>query len=141
MSAPRKPRLAKRTNSSRGSKLFSVVRCGHAHSLCLQENITPHCSAAFLHATYRVGIDKVEKSVTERICPKCQGKMEVGVIPDVAPARVFVSAWQRGPAEKGLLGGLKRIGRTSYEITAYRCTSCGYIESYSHTLINCAPNW
>ena len=65
------------------------------------------------------------------VCSKCKGTMEVGVIPDVAHGRIFVSSWQRGVAEKGPLGGLKRMGKTRYEITAYRCTSCGYLESYA----------
>ena len=66
------------------------------------------------------------------ICPKCQGRMEVGLIPDVGYGKVWVAAWQQGAPEKGLLGGLKRAGKTRYEIIAYRCTACGYLESYAH---------
>jgi Domain of unknown function (DUF6487) len=64
-------------------------------------------------------------------CPKCKGEMEPGVVPDMGYGKVWVSRWQRGAAEKGLLGGLKVRGRLSYEISVYRCKACGYLESYA----------
>ena len=66
-------------------------------------------------------------------CPKCKGEMEPGVIPDMGYGRVWVSGWQPGAADKGPLGGLKMRGKARYEVTAYRCKACGFLESYAVT--------
>lgn len=64
-------------------------------------------------------------------CPKCRGEMEVGVIPDMTHGPALVGSWQRGAPEKGPFGGLRRLGRERLEITAYRCTACGFLECYA----------
>lgn len=64
-------------------------------------------------------------------CSKCGGQMEVGIIPEHGLAGNRVSAWQRGPAEKGKHGGLKTLGYRRFEISAYRCTACGFLECYA----------
>jgi len=56
--------------------------------------------------------------------------MEVGVIVDQSYNTTFASKWMEGIAEKGFFG-LKGKGKKQIEITAYRCTSCGYLESYA----------
>jgi uncharacterized OB-fold protein len=63
-------------------------------------------------------------------CPKCRAKMEVGTIADNGYNRTFVSSWIAGVPEKGFFG-LKTRGKKQFEITAYRCPSCGYLESYA----------
>ena len=63
-------------------------------------------------------------------CPKCRRSMEKGVIPDMGHGRVFISHWQQG-RETGLLGGLRSRHQMRYEIAAYRCTACGYVELYA----------
>ena len=64
------------------------------------------------------------------VCPKCKGKMEVGVIADEAYTSTCVSTWVEGTAEKGFFG-LKARGKKRLEIATYRCISCGYLESYA----------
>jgi hypothetical protein len=64
------------------------------------------------------------------ICPKCQAKMEAGLIPDEGYSHTFMSKWVEGAAQKGFFG-LKLKGRRQFAITAYRCTACGYLESYA----------
>jgi hypothetical protein len=63
-------------------------------------------------------------------CPKCRAKMEVGAIADNTYNRTLVSTWIEGMPEKGFFG-LKARGKKQLEITTYRCTSCGYLESYA----------
>ena len=64
------------------------------------------------------------------VCPKCQAKMEEGLIPDSGSGYIFISKWVEGIAQMGFLG-VKLRGRRQFEITAYRCTACGYLESYA----------
>jgi predicted nucleic-acid-binding Zn-ribbon protein len=63
-------------------------------------------------------------------CVKCGRSMEKGVIPDVAYGSIRTSHWQQG-RERGLFGSLKIRNQTRYEIGAWRCTSCGYLELYA----------
>ena len=64
-------------------------------------------------------------------CPKCQGRMETGFLPDRGYGAVFVGSWQAGAPDRGWFG-LKWRGKTQYEITAYRCSACGYLEHYAN---------
>ena len=64
-------------------------------------------------------------------CAKCRGHMEVGTIPDRTHGSTLVTFWQRGVAQFGLFGGLRVMGRERLEITAYRCTACGFVECYA----------
>lgn len=68
---------------------------------------------------------------SSKTCPKCEGAMEAGFIPDVSYGAVLRTAWLEGVPEKGLLGSLKMRGKRRIEITTLRCTSCGYLESYA----------
>ena len=65
------------------------------------------------------------------VCPKCQAKMEAGLIPDEGYSHTFMSKWVEGIPQKGFFFGLKLKGRRQFAITAYRCTTCGYLESYA----------
>jgi hypothetical protein len=57
--------------------------------------------------------------------------MEVGTIADFTHGHAVVGSWQRGVAEKGLMGGLRTMGRERLEITAFRSTACGFLECYA----------
>jgi len=65
-----------------------------------------------------------------RVCPKCQAKMEAGLIPDEGYSHTFMSKWVEGVAQTGFFG-LKLKGKRQFAITTYRCTACGYLESYA----------
>src|SRR5215510_13188372 len=45
-------------------------------------------------------------------------------------AILFMSKWVEGAAQKGFFG-LKLKGKRQFAITTYRCTACGYLESYA----------
>ena len=64
-------------------------------------------------------------------CPKCKEKMEEGFIIDVNQGHRLVSHWVEGPPEKGLWFGIKLKGKRQKSIRTWRCTSCGYLESYA----------
>ena len=64
-------------------------------------------------------------------CPKCQKKMEDGFIKDEGYGTVHASKWVEGPPEKSFWSGTKTSGRKQVQVVTYRCTSCGYLESYA----------
>jgi hypothetical protein len=62
-------------------------------------------------------------------CPKCEGVMEVGYMPDLAGGFTFPpSYWVEGPPKK-ITWTIRN--RRRLPITAYRCTACGYLELYA----------
>jgi Domain of unknown function (DUF6487) len=64
-------------------------------------------------------------------CPKCHRHMEEGYVLDRAHAAVAQAVWVAGPPVRSFWTGLK-IDRTALKpITTYRCTGCGYLESYT----------
>lgn len=64
-------------------------------------------------------------------CPKCRGKMEEGFIGDAIPGGLMPSKWVEGRPEKSFWHGIKIKGKRQVEIQTYRCSSCGYLESYA----------
>ena len=62
-------------------------------------------------------------------CPKCNGEMEQGFILDHKDyASSVVAQWQQGEPQKSFWRGVQSKDGPHYEITAYRCTGCGYLE-------------
>ena len=66
-----------------------------------------------------------------KTCPKCGRRMEEGFTIDAGDYSMpMVGAWHRGkPRTKWW--GLKTNKADKLEIVAWRCTSCGYLESYA----------
>lgn len=64
-------------------------------------------------------------------CPKCRGRMEEGFIKDRDYGSVHASKWVEGAPEKSFWTGTKISGKHQVQVTTYRCTSCGYLESYA----------
>ena len=65
-------------------------------------------------------------------CPKCNGEMKQGFILDHKDhASSVVAKWQAGEPGKSFWRGVQSKDGPHYEITAYRCTGCGYLESYA----------
>jgi phage FluMu protein Com len=76
--------------------------------------------------------NKVASMSVEKKCPKCQNEMEEGFIPDgIGPMATRITEWYAGAAEKSVWFGLSTMGKTSREIRTYRCTKCGFLESYA----------
>lgn len=64
-------------------------------------------------------------------CPKCRGKMEEGFIKDQSHGAVYSSKWVEGAPEESFWTGTKTRGKLQVQVTTYRCTGCGYLESYA----------
>jgi hypothetical protein len=61
-------------------------------------------------------------------CPKCQGEMVQGFIPD----RAIVSSWVEGKPKKSFWGVLKNLPPAGgMPLGAFRCKGCGYLEFYA----------
>jgi hypothetical protein len=68
-----------------------------------------------------------------KTCPECQGAMEEGFIPDGLGALNAAKPceWYEGELKKSFWFGVKTIGKIHREVRSYRCTGCGYKESYA----------
>ena len=64
-------------------------------------------------------------------CPKCNGGMEQGFVADHAHGPRLVSRWAPGAPVKSFWMGTKIAEQRLIPIGAYRCSSCGYLESYA----------
>ena len=67
----------------------------------------------------------------ERVCPKCRKSMEPGFVLDQTYGANAQSAWVEGAAERSIWTGVKLKGRERVPVTTYRCSGCGYLESYA----------
>ncbi len=65
-------------------------------------------------------------------CPKCQGSMTEGFVPDLEGHNSRkVSTWVEGAPEKSFWMGLKTSNKAKYDIQTWRCSRCGFLESYA----------
>ena len=77
------------------------------------------------------GSKKTEMTTADHTCPKCQGRLEEGFIADAVSGGVFTSKWIEGEPERSLWSGIKTKGKRKVAISTFRCTNCGYLESYA----------
>lgn len=62
--------------------------------------------------------------------------MEPGFIPDEYRDRDEVTVWVQGPAERNAQTGAVELGGSRmWRVVTYRCSSCGYLESYARDQI------
>jgi hypothetical protein len=72
--------------------------------------------------------------MTPRNCAKCQGSMEPGFVLDRNYDRSEQNTWVDGAPEPSVwLGGVKTRKKEKIPIATYRCTTCGYLESYANS--------
>ena len=68
-------------------------------------------------------------------CPECGSAMEDGFIPDMTIPQIVQLGWQAGPPEDekffGMRAGLKVNLKELMQITARRCTKCGFLKLYA----------
>lgn len=69
--------------------------------------------------------------MARKTCPKCSGSMSEGFVLDQGHGSRSVAAWVDGAPVKSIWTGVKLRGKTPIEIASWRCTSCGYLESYA----------
>jgi hypothetical protein len=58
--------------------------------------------------------------------------MEDGFIKDDTYGEAHVSSWVAGAPESSFWLGTKTRGKTIMPVTTFRCSRCGYLESYAH---------
>jgi len=71
-------------------------------------------------------------------CAKCKARMEQGFIPDRGQSYLdrrhpyrYVATWVAGTPEKSFWLGITTRGRAEIPVRTFRCTACGYLESYA----------
>ena len=64
-------------------------------------------------------------------CPKCQARMEEGYIVDYTYSGRGVSTWIEGAPERSRWTGLRIAKRRVLTTESWRCTACGFLETYA----------
>ena len=65
-------------------------------------------------------------------CPKCDGDMVRGFILDYANGAIVVPNWYEGVPKKSFWIGTSEPTTEGIPVVAFRCSSCGFVEFYSH---------
>jgi hypothetical protein len=74
---------------------------------------------------------KSAKPSKELACPKCESAMEAGVVHDRGYGNLpLQQTWGKGKTEFSMKSGLKTTFGTR-TVATWRCTGCGYLESYA----------
>lgn len=67
-------------------------------------------------------------------CPKCKKAMGTGFLIDRGESdRKHLVQWVEGIPQKSFWTGIATSKRLMLPVTTYRCTGCGYLESYART--------
>ena len=64
-------------------------------------------------------------------CPKCNGEMVQGFVPDYSHGAVLVGRWLEGQPRKSFWTNTKAPYKEGTPIGAFRCQKCGFLELYS----------
>ncbi len=68
-----------------------------------------------------------------RECLRCRGPMEPGFVVDKGHHdSKDTQKWVEGTPERSFWKGLKIKDRETHAVTSFRCTRCGYLESYAN---------
>jgi hypothetical protein len=70
-------------------------------------------------------------SADKLTCLKCSGDIVRGFIVDLSFPQIAVSHWVEGPPQKSLVSGTKVPADKAMPTATFRCTKCGYLESYA----------
>lgn len=64
-------------------------------------------------------------------CGKCGSAMKEGFLVDTSHQAMRVGHWAEGAPDYRFAFFLKMRGRRKLPIRSFRCTKCGYLESYA----------
>jgi predicted nucleic-acid-binding Zn-ribbon protein len=65
-------------------------------------------------------------------CTQCGAVgLEQGFVEDTGEGTRGYARWIAGALERGPFGGAKRMGRSRWQIDAYRCPQCGHLELFA----------
>jgi hypothetical protein len=62
-------------------------------------------------------------------CSKCNGEMQEGLVVDLNYAGILQSMWVEDLA--GKIGPGAADGKRKVKTVTYRCSNCGYLDSYA----------
>jgi hypothetical protein len=75
---------------------------------------------------------KASKGPKELKCAKCAAAMEPGMIMDRGAYNISLKQrWTKGGLEFSWKSGLKTSSGPLRSVATWRCTSCGFLESYA----------
>jgi predicted nucleic-acid-binding Zn-ribbon protein len=84
------------------------------------------------HAEVSFAFGDLEKTMNEpAVCPKCGGAMARGFIPDFGARGIVAEIWVEGRPQKSFWHVTKVSDEKSLPIASFRCSGCGYLESYA----------
>ena len=63
-------------------------------------------------------------------CSKCSGEMQEGLVVDLNYSGILQSMWIEDQAGNGIGPGTTD-GKRKVKTITYRCSSCGYLDSYA----------
>ena len=63
-------------------------------------------------------------------CSKCSGEMQEGLVVDLNYGGILQSMWVEDQAGKSV-GSVTTDGKRKVKTITYRCSSCGYLDSYA----------
>jgi len=69
-------------------------------------------------------------------CIRCHAQMECGYVVDLTYGGYAQQKWYPGAPESSIWKGLKLNRNQSVPVTTFRCSSCGYLESYAKSTLN-----
>ncbi len=69
-----------------------------------------------------------------RACVKCGGEMDEGFILDNTYGARLQSEWIEGEPERSRWVGIKVKGKEQLPVVSFRCSRCGFLESYAPSL-------
>ncbi len=69
-------------------------------------------------------------SETSLLCPKCDSQMERGFIVDQSHGAMYPSTWAAGEPQRSFWT-VTKMPPESFAVGTFRCSSCGYLESYA----------
>jgi len=72
--------------------------------------------------------------MSDRRCGKCGGSQKEGFLLDFVHNSATIGHWAEGVPEYWILKILKMKGRRKLPIQSWRCTKCGYLESYANAV-------
>ncbi|GAA3475187.1 hypothetical protein [Nonomuraea roseola] len=65
-------------------------------------------------------------------CTQCDSAdLEPGFIEDSGEHSQGYARWIKGPLERGLFGGARRMGKTRWIVDAFRCVECSHLELFA----------
>ncbi len=69
--------------------------------------------------------------MSEIQCSKCSGTMTQGFIVDSTYGANKVSSWHEGKPQSSWLTNTKIEKSKMHKVVTYRCSGCGFLESYA----------